>query len=382
MAGQIIKRSKNSFTVRIFIGRDSKTGQRQYLNETVKGNKKKAEQVLTSLLHKRDLGELASDKKMTVQEYLEHWLETAARPKLTARTFDDYQYVLGRYIFPKLGNRKLAKLTPVEIQSVYSNMLLAKDRGGLGLKSRSVIYTHRIFSSALKQAVKWRILSNNPCQLVDLPKRDKTQMKAMSSDEVEKFLIEAKKDPYYVIFALMLGTGLRPGEVLALKWEDFSPATGNLNIQRALENVRGKISFKVPKTPRSRRNIKLPEHLVKLLLDHKDSLPFQSNLVFPSANDTPINERNLINRHFIPILKRAELSYFRLYDLRHTHATLLLKAGVHPKIVSERLGHSSITLTLDTYSHVLPGMQDEAADKLNAMLFKPEIHEEGVRAIN
>jgi integrase len=155
-------------------------------------------------------------------------------------------------------------------------------------------------------------------------------------------------------------------------WKDFDPVGRTLTVQRALETVRGKHFFKTPKTPHSRRTIKLPDNLVKLLLEHKAQALFESELIFPSLENTPLGEGNVVKRYFKPLLTVAGLpETVRFYDLRHTHATLLLKAGVHPKIVSERLGHSSITLTLDTYSHVLPGMQDEAANKLDAMLFGP-----------
>jgi len=215
------------------------------------------------------------------------------------------------------------------------------------------------------------MLSQNVCQYVDLPRQQKKEMHALSESEAEHFLEVARGDRCYVLFALMLGTGLRPGEALALMWKDFIPTTGTLMVQRALETVRGKARFKPPKNEKSRRSIKLPDDLVKLLLEHQALLPFESELMFPSLNNTPLNERNVVLRHFKPMLKAADLPHkVRFYDLRHTHATLLLKAGVHIKIVSERLGHSSISLTADTYSHVLPGMQDEAASKLNAMLFK------------
>ncbi|MEX2535805.1 MAG: tyrosine-type recombinase/integrase [Trueperaceae bacterium] len=369
--------------MRVFAGRDGATGKRTYLNQRVTGTKKDAEKVLTVMLRKLDTGELLHEPtRLTVKEYLMHWLETAAKPKLTARTLDDYTGVLERYVYPALGSRKLPKLAPVEIQTLYSKMLAPKDKDGMGLTPRTVINTHRVLSSALKQAVKWRMLSQNVCQYVDLPRQQKTEMQALSEEEATRFLKTAKSDRLYPLFALMLGTGLRPGEALALMWKDIDPMTGSLTVQRALESVRGKTSFKAPKTPRSRRNIKLSGNLVKLLLDHKVQQELERELVFPSADATPLNGRNVVNRHFKPLLKAANLpESVRLYDLRHTHATLLLKAGVHPKIVSERLGHSSIALTLDTYSHVLPGMQDEAASKLDAMLFRADKTSEA-RAFN
>lgn len=367
--GQIIPKGYG-FLVRIYIGRDA-TGKRSYQNQKVTGTKKDAEKVLTAMLRKLDTGELLFEpSRLSVKEYLEHWLDNAAKPKLTARTLHGYRGLLERYIYSAVGSKKLAKLSPVDIQAVYTTMLAAEERGGIALTPRTVIYTHRVLSSALKQAVKWRMLSQNVCQYVDLPKRQKTEMQALSEAEVSRFLAAAKTSRHCVLFALMLGTGLRPSEAVALMWKDLDPLNRNLTVQRALENVNGKLSLKAPKTPHSRRTIKLPDDLVKLLLEHKALQPFQSELIFPTVDGTPLDVGNVGKRYFKPLLEPAGLpDTVRFYDLRHTHATLLLKAGVHPKIVSERLGHSSITLTLDTYSHVLPGMQDEAANKLNAMLF-------------
>ena len=388
-SGQITPRGPGKFLVRVFLDRDS-NGKRRYINQVVKGNKKDAQAVLNKILHEKDNETIAEPNRITVEDYLNHWLETAARPRVTARTFQDYKGLLFRYVNPTLGKKPLLKLTPINLQSLYTKMYLPKDNSGLGLTARTVIVTHRVLNSAFKQAVKWRILSQNICQYVDLPKRQKTEMNAMNEEEVVRFLEAARSDRYYALFSVMIGTGIRPGEVLGLMWKDFNPLSSTLIIQRSVEVANGKRSFKTPKTPGSRRSIKLPESLVKELLEYKAGLKFQSELMFPSDEDTILNDRNLVNRHFKPILEMAGLgetviqdlpngetkekfiAKFRLYDLRHTHATLLLKAGVHPKIVSERLGHSNISLTLDTYSHVLPGMQDEAAIKLDAMMYPQE----------
>lgn len=384
--GQVLER-EYGFLVRVFIERDPVTGKRKYVNQKVRTTRKKeAEQVLTAMLRKLDMGELLIEPvRQTLKEYLEHWLEAAAKPRLTRSTFNDYRRLMERYVYPTLAKKPLGKLTAIDLQTLYGEMLKSKEQEGKGLKARTIIYTHRVLSSALKQAVKWRMLSQNVCQSVDLPKSVKPEMLALSQEQVETFLEAAKSDRHYVIYALMLGTGLRPSEALALMWKDLNPMTATLNIQRTLENVNGSISFKVPKTPRSRRNIKLPDNLVKLLLDHQETQLVKGELIFPSVDNTPLDERN-VNKYFKACLvsaglgreekrknkkgkeKTVNVSPYRLYDLRHTHATLLLKAGVHPKIVSERLGHASITLTLDTYSHVLPGMQDEAATKLDGMV--------------
>ena len=372
--GQIISKGYG-FLVRVYMGRDA-TGKRSYQNQRVTGTKKDAEKVLTAMLRKLDTGELLHEPtRLTVKEYLEHWLVTAAKPRLTEHTHGEYSALMRRYIFPTLGARKLAKLSPVDIQKVYSEML------GRGLSARVVRYTHTVFSNALKQAVKWRMASQNPAQFVDLPKQERKEMQALSAEEAVRFLKAAKLDKHHVLFALLLGTGLRPGEAFGLKWTDFDAYARTLRVQRTWARASGGYKFQAPKTKRSRRQLELPEYLVKLLLEHKALHPGEGEMIFSTVDGTPLSERNVIVRHFKPLLSAVGLpETLRLYDLRHTHATLLLIAGTNPKIVSERLGHSSITLTLDTYSHVLPGMQRESASKLNAMLFGDDVAE--ARAYN
>lgn len=372
--GQIIPKGYG-FLVRVYIGRDA-NGKRNYQNQKVTSTKKDAGKVLTAMLRKLDTGELLHEpSRLSAKEYLEYWLETAAKPRLTEHTHGEYSVLMRRYIIPTLGARKLTKVSPVEIQKVYGEML------GRGLSPRVVLYTHTVFSNALKQTVKWRMASQNPAQYVDLPKQEKKEMQALSEAEAVRFLKVARTDKHHVLFALLLSTGLRPGEAFGLKWSDLDAYARTLTVQRTWARAKGGYKFQAPKTKRSRRNLELPEHLVKLLLEHKTAQPVEGEMIFSTVDGTPLSERNVIVRHFKPLLKTADLpDTLRLYDLRHTHATLLLIAGTNPKIVSERLGHSSIVLTLDSYSHVLPGMQRESASKLNTMLFAHD--EEETRAYN
>ena len=220
------------------------------------------------------------------------------------------------------------------------------------------------------------MITTNPAKSVDLPKQQKKEMLALTEIEAQRFLAVAQRmSEHSVLFATLLGIGLRPSEAFGLQWSDISFVNGELRVQRMVSTTKGGWSFKPPKTPKSRRSIPLPHDLTKLLLEHKGQTePGEYNLVFPNQKGNPLNINNLIHRDFKPVVDNAGLPpKLRLYDLRHTHATLLFLAGVHPKIVGERLGHSSITLTLDTYSHVLPGMQEESAQKLNAMLFQHKI---------
>ncbi|MGA9768363.1 MAG: site-specific integrase [Blastocatellia bacterium] len=320
---------------------------------------------------------LASDR-MTLAQYLDQWLKNAAKPRLSERAYSDYQDLLRRYVRPALGRKIFSDLKPLHIQALYTDM---QDRG---LSARTVRYTHAILSSALKQAVKWRMLTHNPAQLVDLPKLQRKEMKALTKEEAGKFLSAASEDRYGVLFAIALATGMRPEEYLALQWKDFDLERGTVSVKRTLcwRRLGGGWYFGEPKTARSRRQIPLPFSLLRALADHKrrqaeermKAGPQYQNLdlIFATAQGGPVLLSNLFRRHFKPLLRRAGLDdSIRLYDLRHSCATLLLEANENPKVVSERLGHASITLTMDTYSHVLPSMQQAASEKIENLLFAP-----------
>lgn len=375
MAGQIIKRGDRVWVVRIFTGRDDK-GKRQYLNKTIHGTKKDAEKYLTATMRDRDLGVFIEPCTLSVGEYLNKWLEAAARPRLRERSYEDYKEKLDRYVRPAIGEKKLADVRPLDIQTFYGQM---QERG---LSARTVRYTHAILKSALKQAIKWHMLVRNPCEAVELPRSERREMNAFSPKEAESFLKAAKENEQGVIFAFALATGMRPEEYLGLKWCDIDLEKGVAIVRRVLVRRKGGgWYFGETKTSRSRRTVPLPTTLVKLLAAHrrkqaeirlKAGAAYQNNdLVFATGEGTPHNSRNLAQRQFRQILERAELPLtFRLYDLRHSCATLLLAIGENPKVVSERLGHASIVLTLDTYSHVLPSMQQAATAKLECLLFE------------
>jgi len=375
MAGQIIRRGERTWLVRVFLGRDPHTGKRRYHNHTVKGAKKDAQRYVNGVLRDIDMENFVEPTKMTLNGYLDHWLETATRPGVRQRTYEGYEGLLERHVRPPLGDRRLHQLTPIEIQALYSDLQTQ------GLSARTVRYVHAVLSSALKQAVKWRMLSQNPASFVDLPRIEKKEMGAFSAEQATAFLEAAKEDRWGTLFAFALATGMRPGEYLALRWSDIDLQVGTATVRRSLVRRKdGGWEFEEPKTKNSRRTIPLPASLVTAVAKHKREQAEErlakgpkyenQDLVFASSTGHPLDQINLIRRHFKPTLKRAGLpKEFRLYDLRHGCATLLLLAGENPKVVSERLGHASITLTLDTYSHVLPSMQQRAAEKLEALLF-------------
>jgi integrase len=377
MAGQIIKRGDKTWVVRIFMGRDGK-GKRQYLNKTLHGTKKDAETYLSKTLTEISSGTFVEASPLTVEAYLEKWLATAARPRLRDNTYREYGGLIDRYINPALGEKRLSDVRPLDVQAFYSSL------SEKGLSPRTIRFTHSVLASALKQAVRWRMLAHNPCEAVELPRKVGKEMQSLTPAEAASFLKEAANDRWFALFVLALATGLRPSEYFGLKWSDVDLERGLITVQRSLiwrSYKSGDWYFGEPKTPRSRRRIPLPASVVRALSEHrrrqaegrlKVGAAYQNlDLVFATSEGQPLIRLNVIQKHFKPILKRAKLpETLRLYDLRHTCATLLLAANENPKVVSERLGHASITLTMDVYSHVLPDMQQGASDKLENLLFK------------
>lgn len=371
MAGQLIQRGESTWVVRVYRGRDD-AGKRRYLNNTVRGTKKEAQRLLTKMLREHDTGELVEPSRQTVGKYLERWLDTAAKPRVRPRTLQDYRAIVRRYLRPALGDLRLHQLTPVQIQALYAEML---ERG---LSARTVRYAHAVLRSALGQAVKWRLVSHNAATAVELPRQRRREMKALSPKQAGRFLAAAKEDRFAALWSVLVTSGLRPGEALALRWVDLDGE--RVRVCRALVKRAGLVtSFEEPKTGRSRRSVTLPASTVAALRAHRVKQAEEklaagpeytdAELIFATQTGGPLSLPNLTRRHFKPLLEAAGLPPMRLYDLRHTAATLLLAAGEHPKIVSERLGHSTVTLTLDTYSHVLPEMQTATAEKLEGMLF-------------
>jgi integrase len=372
----ISKRGKDTWLVRIFLGRDA-NGKRNYFNETIKGKKKDAEDFEIKKKSELNSGISIQHSKITVDEYLDKWFAIAAKSRLKQRTYEDYIEYMKRYVRPEIGKKPLSKIKPLDIQAIYTRMLEK------GLSPRTIRFAHAILSSALKQAVKWQILAINPALMVDLPQNHRKEMKALSPEEAKRFLESAREDKWYVIFSLAISTGMRPEEYLGLKWKDIDWQNGAAIIQRALVWRRkgGGWTLQEPKTSQSRRTIPLPKSVLSELQAHRKKQleerlklgqAYENNdFVFATELGSPILTSNLTRRHFKPILKKAELSEsIRLYDLRHTCATLLLSAGKSPKVIAERLGHSTVVLTLDTYSHVLPSMQKDATDELEQMLFR------------
>lgn len=361
MAGTITKKAENTWLIRIFLGRDAE-GKTKHFNKTIHGSKKDAQKFLTAKLRERDLGRFVDPASISISEFLCEWLEGIAKPRLREATFDGYKWIADKYIIPEIGAERLCDIRPDSVQRFYGQLTRK------GLSARTVRYTHSILSSSLNHAEKQGMIFQNPCKKCELPKRQKTEMKYFTPDQVQLFLKAATGSKMYTLFVLAIETGMRPGEYLALQWKDIDLEKGLLIVRRTVKIRKGGgFYFSTPKTGGSNRSLTISPKLVATLKAHRrDQLQTkmqirdvyrENGLVFANEIGDLLLLGNLRERHFDKITTNAGLPKIRLYDLRHTSATLLLSEGEHPKVVAERLGHASTNLTLDTYSHVLPSMQ-------------------------
>lgn len=370
--GTIEPRGINKWLVKVYVGTDAE-GKRKYSSKIVNGTYKQAEQERTQLLRSLDTDEFVEPSKLTLREYIDQWLK--GKSDLSARTAIDYDSRLN-YVRESLGHLRLDKLSGLTIQGFYAELTTR------GLSAVTVRGTHTILKQALEQAVAWRYIVRNPAEHCNLPKISKDEMQVFTKDQADLFLEAAKQDSLYAMWALFLATGLRTQEMFALKWSDITTRDGRtfVTVNRALKHIgKGKYIEGQPKTRRSRRTISIPQSAAGALTAHRKSQleailaagdKYQrQDYIFASVVGTPLDLTN-VRRRFHALCKKAEVPCIRLYDLRHTHATMLLGAGVNLKIVSERLGHSSIMLTGDTYSHVIPEIEQETAATVEALLFR------------
>jgi len=370
MRGHIVKRGRNSWSIVLDLPRDGKRRQ-QWVS--VKGTKKDAERRLSELLHQIDTGSFIKPCKVTVADFLRQWLQDYATMSVRPTTLQRYKGIVEGHIIPAIGNIPLVRLQPSAVQSCYTKSLNgARLDGKPGhLTAKSVLEHHRLLKEALSHAVKWGLVSRNVADAVSPPRPVHREMSTLDSEGVHALLEAAKETDYYAIFHLSVYTGLRRSELLGLRWKDVSLELASLSVVQTMHRLPGgQTVFLEPKTAKSRRLVALSPIAVLALREYKQKqqalrtliggIFTDNDLVFSHPDGTPIHP-DIISQAFSRISRKVGLSGVRFHDLRHTHATLMLQQGIHPKIVQERLGHATIAVTLDTYSHVLPGLQEAAA---------------------
>jgi integrase len=376
--GHIRERSPGSWELRYSLGSDPATGKRRIATATVKGSRRAAEKELRRLLHTIDTGEHVDPSRLTVRDWLTTWL-AAVREEVAPKSFERYAEIVRNFLAPSLGNLPLVKLAPSHIQDAYNIWAAGGRRDGKkgGLAPRTRRHIHRILYSALARAVEQQLLARNPAEVFKkrLPKVDHREMTTLSPEQSARLLAEIKHTRIYWPVLLALATGMRRGEVFALRWRNVDLDRGSLRVMESLEQTKTGIRFKAPKTDRT-RTITLPAFAIaelrRLKREQAEELfmlgvrQSGETLVCARADGLPLQPQSLTHQFTRLIGRIKELPRVRFHDLRHSHATQLLLTGVHPKVAQERLGHASITTTLDLYSHVTETMQSDAAQRLDA----------------
>src|SRR5829696_4537588 len=354
----------------------------RYYAQTLNGAKRKvlygktraeARDKLAKALSDRIDGIVYDDENLTVGEYLDVWLKGSVYGSVRRSTYDRDTYLVNNHIKPVLGRLRLKKLNSAHVQSFY------RDRLDERLSGSTVHKMHDILRRGLMQAVKWHLVPRNVADAVKPPRPAPKEIRALSADET-RMLKAAVGNRLEALYVLAVHTGMRRGELLGLKWSDVDLKNASVSVRRTLTRTdNGKrVVLGEPKTKKSRRTIRLTPQAVETLRSHLERQlqdmeilgdRYQDQgLVFTTNTGTPINPSNLRQRNFAPLLKQAGLPHIRFHDLRHTCATLLLSRGVHPKFVQELLGHATIAITLDTYSHVMPSMGDATAKAMEDVL--------------
>ena len=365
MKGSIRRRSKNSWELTIDLGRDA-NGKRLRKFMNVQGLKADAERKLRELLASLDRGIPINTENVKVSEYLQRWLSDYTLTNTRPRTAERYASDVRLHISPVIGHVRLADLRASDIQLMLAKMLEN------GSSTRSVKHAYTVLKEALTHALHWGLVYRNVSEAVTPPKVIKKEIQPPDVEQVRRIILLAKDTPYETALTFMARTGCRRGECLGLRWKDVDFDSGTASIVFSLQRVgRQGLLMQPPKSAKSRRAIALDTTTVDTLRNHRGKQMLrridlgdsweENDLVFPGLLGRPLDPATL-TRNFEKLLKKAGIAGVRLHDLRHFHATTLLKGGTHLKIVQERLGHASIAITADTYSHVAPSLQRVAAD--------------------
>jgi integrase len=390
---EIVKGKK--YQVIIEAGRNPKTGRRSSIKRTIYGRKTEAEKLCSDIIYELEHGTYIKPDKTTLAEYLRRWLKTYAINKAPS-TYAGYKRIVESHIIPQLGRIELSKLQPMHIQEYYTNRLREGRRVKKGgLSAATVQRHHALLREALQHAVKWNLLYRNPADFTEPPTPEQPEIFPLEPEQLDALLEKAKglRDEYLYIVAAY--TGMREGELLSLTWNNVD--LGKEPVCRVRQTVgyingQGFVFRPTAKHKKARREIPLMEITVTALKQQKKMLAEEklrnakkynkkSNLVFPDEYGNPLDP-SAMTRRFKALAREAGFPQVRFHDLRHTHATMLLKAGIHPKIVQERLGHQTIGITMDTYTHVIKGLQKEAVEKMDEWLKNKKGHQMGTKEQN
>jgi integrase len=312
-----------------------------------------------------------TDERQTVGQFLTRWLEDYAQATVRPRTYASYAQLIRLHLLPELGRVPIGKLSPQHVQALLNR------KHASGLSPRTVQYLHALLRTALNRAVKWGLVARNVALLTDPPRLPRTEIQPLTPEQVQTLLRAIQGDRLEALYTVAIALGLRQGEALGLRWQQVDLEHGTLSVSEALQRINGTLQLVELKTARSHRTLALPEVAVAILRRHQARQLEERllagdrwqefGLVFGTRHGKPLIARNVF-RSYQRTLQKAGLPHKRFYDLRHTCATLLLAQGVDPRTIMETLGHSQISLTMNTYAHVLPALQMDAARRMNDLL--------------
>lgn len=375
MKGHIRERSPGSWAI-ILEQRDASTGKRKRKWHSFKGTKRQAQVECARLISALKGGTYLEPDKTTLAAFLDRWIDHI-KAHVSPRSHERYADLARKNIVPLLGGVTLNKLRPAQIAEAYATALASGRRDGKGgLSPRTVHHMHRILKQALGQAVKWELLNRNPCDAVDPPKVERTAMQTFDLPQTAE-LIDALRDTRMLMPALLaVLCGLRRGELAALRWRNVNLEAGQIAVVESAEETKDGVRYKEPKSGRA-RTVALSSTMVDELKAHRARQAQEllklgvrlhgDSFVVAQADASPLQPTS-ITHEWVRLLGQTSLPRIRFHDLRHAHATHMLASGVHPKIASERLGHSKVGITLDLYSHVLPNMQADAVAQVDDAL--------------
>ncbi len=378
MRGRVFRRGAGWSYV-VDLSPDPATGKRR---QQLKGGfhtKREAEAALAQMVIDVGTGRTVASGSEKLSAWLEEWLISVG-PSLRPTTLNLYQMTVRVWITPRIGALRLAQVTPSVLQTLYIELGESGRKGsGEGLGSRSVRLAHQVLRQSLEKAVAWGLIRNNPAAAsLELPRLETKPMRTWTVPEARRFLAVTSDDRFGPLWLLMLSTGLRRGEALGLRWEDVDFRASRLAVVQTVVVASNRVNLSEPKTPHSRRVVRLQSETVTALRRHQlrqtedrqlvGSEWNELDLIFTTATGGPLHPRNIV-RAFNQAVERADVPRIRIHDLRHTAATFALREGVHPKLVQEMLGHANVAITLDLYSHVTDDMHQDAAKRIGRALF-------------
>jgi integrase len=354
MTGNVHKRG-NRWYVTVEMPRDPVTGRRRQKTHSGFRTRKEAEAARVRILADMQRGEYVEPSKRTVGQFLDEWTKST-RATVRPSTWATNKALIDKHVVPRLGSLLLQQVTPAQLNSFYADL-----QGSGGLAPSSVVRVHAVVRKALSDAVRWGMVLRNVADSANPPRVATAPRRTWTPEQASKFLAHVRDDGLYCAYRLAITTGMRRGEIVGLRWQDVDLEAARLSVTRALVVVSGyRVEESEPKTARGRRNIALDPATVEALRERWLAVPGEH--VFPDVHPDALSAA--FERH----AKNAHLPRISFHDLRHTYATMALQAGIHPKVVSERLGHASVAFTLDTYSHAVPALQESAASLVANLL--------------